>query len=185
MGAALGFIKICMTKPILNSCLVLLPIALTGCLKENIQTDDLFGTWEYDSVQLLGVSDDTTMAAKGTFVFKTSDKTIASGASNYGELCMANADLPIVSQGLSGQGSVNLHIVNGSVYFSKSIDANNYNYKNFFYGYMEHENMWEVLNTPIRMCLVSKNELNVQFWLTNNSGTRFNIQKMTLKRRNQ
>ena len=158
---------------------LIMPMVLTGCKKENIHSEDLYGTWRYDSVQLMGVSTDSTVQLTGTFKFEAPGQTVNAGGTVYGDFCKGRAEVPIFVE--NSFGSV-LYQRTDDILLTKSNVPDNYNYSNFYYGTYGYNYQGMIYYFDIRMCLVSKNEMNMQFWLSANSYIRFNVQKMTLKR---
>lgn len=171
-----------MRKPLKFILPFLIPLAFFGCKKEHVNSDDLFGTWQYDHVQLLGVADDTTIALSGIFKFEASTGSVNAGGTIYGDFCKGRADVPIVQQSQVGVGPATLIKKTDDILFTKSNVPDNYNYSNFYYGSYAFEYNGFYYYYNIRMSMISKDEMNMQFFLTANSGPRYNIQKMTLRK---
>lgn len=98
----------------------------------------------------------------------------------YGDFCSGSGDFPILREVSPGNDQLYQTKIDFSL--TKSIEPSNYNYMNFYngtYGYL-HQGM--NYYGQMRMCLISKNEINIRFERSQNSGVRFNIQSMKLRK---
>ena len=153
----------------------------SGCLKEKLDPESITGTWQYDEVQFLGNSADSIVKFPGTFSFKKSTSTYNAGGTVYGDFCDGSGDFPALSQRLDGPSYINMFTIDFKL--TKAQEPSNYNFRDFYsgvYGYL-----YQGTNDygPIRMCLISDNEMNIQLQRSQNSGTRFNILNLKLKKK--
>lgn len=153
---------------------------LTGCLKEKLDPDAIYGSWQYDAVQFTGSNSDSTAPIKGIFKFEKTISTYNAGGTVYGDFCIGTGDFPILQEISPGNDQLFQTKIDFSL--TKSGEPSNYNYLNFYngtYGYLA-----QGLNHygSVRMSLVSKDEINIRFERSQNSYIRFNIQQMKLRK---
>jgi len=152
----------------------------SGCLKEKLDPESINGSWKYEEVQFLGNTADSSVKLSGTFTFSKSTSSYNAGGTVYGDFCDGKGDFPILFQYLSGPTTISKNFIEFKL--TKAHEPDNYNYRDFYtgvYGYL-----YQGLNyyAPIRMSLISENEINMQFERSQNSGIRFNISKIKLKK---
>jgi hypothetical protein len=161
---------------------ILFLFSATGCQKEKLDADSLTGIWQYDKVQFTGNEADTIVNISGKFTFQKSTGSYNAGGTVYGESIAGSGDFPSLNENLSGPASLGKIFIEFKL--TNTREPANYNYMNFYtgsYGYL-----YQGLNyyADIRMCMISKDEVNVQFQISQNSGVRFNIKSMVLKKVN-
>ena len=105
-------------------------ILLWGCSKEEIISPEIYGTWTYKKVQLLGANLDTTVAFEGKIVFEKSTRTYMAGGTQYGKDLSAKAELPLVHY----NPAIDLYKVEREIFFGNEDRPRNFNYKDTFEG---------------------------------------------------
>jgi len=169
-----------MKHTLISSFFLALACLLSSCFKEKLDPENIAGSWQYDEVRFTGIKSDSMVPLKGIFTFQKSTSTYNAGGTVYGDFCMGSGDFP----GLLEVSPGNDLISKGKIDFSltKAHEPDNYNYRNFYtgvYGYL-----YQGLNYygPIRMCMISKDVINIRFERSQNGHYRFNVQSMKLKR---
>lgn len=152
---------------------VLFTLLFSGCQKEDIYSEELFGTWTYANIQLIGNFADSTIAMSGTCVFKSSKEI---GQSGYGELAEADAELPYWT---------NTGIVKKkkTIYLGPPIEPRNYNYKNTYHGLFAEQvagNTYQ--NTSFDMVMYSKNKLRIFLTISDATSKKYSLFQIELTR---
>jgi len=169
-------------KPIFIPLLYLaLAFLFSSCLKEKLDPANIEGNWEYEAVRFTGNKSDSTVPFKGNFTFQKSTSTYNAGGTVYGDFCAGSGDFPTLAEVSPGNDIIGSRKIDFNL--TKAQEPDNYNYRNFYtgrYGYL-----YQGLNSYgfVRMCLISKDEINIRFERSQNSYYRFNVQSMKLKRK--
>jgi hypothetical protein len=153
---------------------------LSSCLKEKLDPENIEGTWQYETVRYTGNYSDTMVKQKGTFSFKKSTNVYNAGGTVYGDFCEGSGDFPSLSVGNGGTGQLFQRKIDFSL--TKPSEPSNYNYRNLYegsYGYFS-----QGLNNYgfVRMSMISKDEVNIRFYISQNSNVVYNVHTMKLKR---
>lgn len=155
--------------------------AIGSCKKDKINAENLTGTWQYSTVEYIGNTADTTTNQSGVFKFQKSTYAYNAGGTEYGNEISGSGDFPFLGGGETG-GPAQPTFINITFSLTDSNEPSNYNYMNFFTGFYGY--IIQGLNNygTIRMCMVSKDEINIRFEISQNSNYRFNVKSMVLKR---
>jgi hypothetical protein len=121
------FKKIKTGKPFFWIKSLILPFAialLIGCKKEDVYSEDVFGTWSIEEIRCLGNYKDSLIAGSGVYKFQASQEI---GKSGYGEFMKAEGMIPEWK-------NAGVVLVPETMYFSAPIEKRTYNYRNTFHG---------------------------------------------------
>lgn len=140
-----------MKKNLYSAWLIAAPFLLGSCGRDEIlNKNNLFGTWKYSEVELIGNTADSTVPLSGTFVFEEGTEI---GESGFGSFAQCQAQLPYWA--LSG-----LTIREKTIYLGEVDQPRNFNYKHSFSGYYaEKVSSNSYISISLKMSMKSDKEM--------------------------
>jgi hypothetical protein len=97
---------------------------LMGCKKEDVYSEDVFGTWSIEEIRCIGNYKDSLITGSGRFQFLASQEI---GKSGYGTFMKAEGMIPEWK-------NTGVVLLPETLYFSAPIEKRTYNYRNSFHG---------------------------------------------------
>lgn len=152
---------------------------LSSCLKEKLDPESLSGSWKYEAARFTGNKADSLVPLEGVFTFQKSTGTYNAGGTVYGDFCMGSGDFPGLNEKNPGSKAFTYK---QDMNLTKAHEPDNYNYRNFYTGVYGFLYQGTNYYAPIRISMVSKNEIVIRLERSQNSDFRFNVVSMKLKR---